>query len=152
MRLDLADTEKAGDDVGTVGWHLMATTRMADDPKHGVVDVNLRVHGTDNLDVASSSVFPTVGYSNPTLDHRRTDLSRLAGPPHRPSSDDQRITSTAPFLLVHRGVRFVVGLAACAQAARRDRKSTSARSDTPWPTARSIEQIGKLAVKLARDR
>jgi choline dehydrogenase-like flavoprotein len=45
----------------------MGTTRMATDPKHGVVDADLRVHGVDNLYVASSSVFPTVGYSNPTL-------------------------------------------------------------------------------------
>jgi choline dehydrogenase-like flavoprotein len=32
-----------------------------------VVDANCRVHGTDNLFVASSSVFPTGGYANPTL-------------------------------------------------------------------------------------
>ena len=40
---------------------------MASDPKQGVVDADLHVHGIDNLYVASSSVFPTVGYSNPTL-------------------------------------------------------------------------------------
>ncbi|WP_017300147.1 GMC oxidoreductase [Nodosilinea nodulosa] len=47
--------------------HLMGTTRMHDDPKQGVVDANCRVHGLSNLYVAGSSVFPTGGYSNPTL-------------------------------------------------------------------------------------
>jgi choline dehydrogenase-like flavoprotein len=49
------------------GHHHMGTTRMADDPKAGVVDRNCRVHGIDNLYVAGSSVFPTAGYANPTL-------------------------------------------------------------------------------------
>lgn len=49
------------------GMHHMGTTRMSADPADGVVDANCRVHGTDNLFVASSSVFPTAGYANPTL-------------------------------------------------------------------------------------
>jgi choline dehydrogenase-like flavoprotein len=32
-----------------------------------VVDAQCRVHGTDNLYVAGSSVFPSGGYANPTL-------------------------------------------------------------------------------------
>jgi choline dehydrogenase-like flavoprotein len=36
-------------------------------PEHGVVDENSRVHGTSNLFVAGSSVFPSGGYANPTL-------------------------------------------------------------------------------------
>jgi len=48
------------------GNHHMGTTRMSDDPKRGVVDSNCRVHGVDNLYVAGSSVFPTVGAANPT--------------------------------------------------------------------------------------
>ena len=48
------------------GWHFMGTTRMHDDPKQGVVDANCQVHGLANLYIASSSVFPTVGYANPT--------------------------------------------------------------------------------------
>ena len=47
--------------------HHMGTTRMAEDPKRGVVDANSRVHGIDNLYVAGSSVFPTGSYVNPTL-------------------------------------------------------------------------------------
>lgn len=47
--------------------HHMGTTRMADDPKAGVVDRDCRVHSVDNLYVASSSVFPTGGHANPTL-------------------------------------------------------------------------------------
>jgi choline dehydrogenase-like flavoprotein len=47
--------------------HHMGTTRMSDDPREGVVDRNTRVHGVGNLFIAGSSVFPTVGYANPTL-------------------------------------------------------------------------------------
>jgi choline dehydrogenase-like flavoprotein len=49
------------------GPHHMGTTRMAADPKHGVVDGHCRVHSSDNLYVAGSSVFATGGYANPTL-------------------------------------------------------------------------------------
>jgi choline dehydrogenase-like flavoprotein len=47
--------------------HHLGTTRMSTDPKRGVVDVNCRVHGVDNLYVTGSSVFPTAGHANPTL-------------------------------------------------------------------------------------
>ena len=47
--------------------HHMGTTRMHADPKQGVVDAECRVHSTSNLYIASSSVFPTGGYANPTL-------------------------------------------------------------------------------------
>ena len=40
---------------------------MADDPAQGVVDADCRVHGTPNLFVAGSAVFPTGGQANPTL-------------------------------------------------------------------------------------
>jgi choline dehydrogenase-like flavoprotein len=49
------------------GKHPSGTTRMHDDPKMGVVDKNCQIHGTDNLFIAGSSVFPTAGYVNPTL-------------------------------------------------------------------------------------
>ena len=52
-----------------VGWqyHHFGGTRMSLDPKKGVVDTNCRVHGTRNLFVAGSSVFPTSGHANPTM-------------------------------------------------------------------------------------
>jgi choline dehydrogenase-like flavoprotein len=49
------------------GNHHMGTTRMADNPKKGVVDRNCQVHGIENMYVAGSSVFSTSGYVNPTL-------------------------------------------------------------------------------------
>lgn len=49
------------------GAHHMGTTRMHDDPRQGVVDRDARVHGTENLYIAGSSVFPTGGAANPTL-------------------------------------------------------------------------------------
>lgn len=48
-------------------YHYIGTTRMADDPREGVVDRNCAVHGMKNLFVAGSSVFPTGGHTNPTL-------------------------------------------------------------------------------------
>ena len=47
--------------------HHMGTTRMSDDPRKGVVNRDSRLHDVDNLYVAGSSVFPTVGCANPTL-------------------------------------------------------------------------------------
>jgi choline dehydrogenase-like flavoprotein len=47
--------------------HHMGTTRMHESPTQGVVDAQGRVHGVANLFIASSSVFPTGGYANPTL-------------------------------------------------------------------------------------
>jgi choline dehydrogenase-like flavoprotein len=49
------------------GNHHLGTTRMHDDPKQGVVNADGQVHGVSNLYVAGSSVFPTYGASNPTL-------------------------------------------------------------------------------------
>jgi choline dehydrogenase-like flavoprotein len=45
----------------------MGTTRMGTDPATSVVDPECRIHGMDNLWIAGSSVFPTGGWSNPTL-------------------------------------------------------------------------------------
>lgn len=47
--------------------HHAGTTRMHPTPELGVVDGDLRVHGTANLWVAGASVFPTSGMANPTL-------------------------------------------------------------------------------------
>lgn len=48
------------------GLHHMSGMRMGVTPEHGVVDTDLRVHGTDNVHVCSAAVFPTSGSSNPT--------------------------------------------------------------------------------------
>jgi len=47
--------------------HNIGTTRMSNDPEHGVVDADCKVFGVDNLYVAGSSVFPTSSHANPTL-------------------------------------------------------------------------------------
>jgi choline dehydrogenase-like flavoprotein len=67
LRILLEQNESAwpADLIG--GYHLIGTTRMNDDPKHGVVDRDCRVHGMSNLYIAGSSVFPTAGSGNPTL-------------------------------------------------------------------------------------
>lgn len=49
------------------GNHQLGTTRMAADPKQGVVNADCRVHSVENLYIAGSSVFPTGGYTHPTL-------------------------------------------------------------------------------------
>jgi choline dehydrogenase-like flavoprotein len=52
---------------GSYGSHHMGTTRMSHDPRTGVVDANCLVHGVSNLYIAGSSVFPAVGFENPTF-------------------------------------------------------------------------------------
>jgi choline dehydrogenase-like flavoprotein len=54
-------------EMASVGSHHLGTTRMSSDPTEGVVDQQCRVHGTDNLYVASGSVFATSSYARPTL-------------------------------------------------------------------------------------
>ena len=49
------------------GYHQIGMTRMAENPKDGVVDHQSRVFGVDNLFVASASVFPVASQANPTL-------------------------------------------------------------------------------------
>ena len=41
--------------------------RMSATPADGVVDRDLRVHGSKNLYVAGAATFPTTGFANPTL-------------------------------------------------------------------------------------
>ena len=48
-------------------FHMMGGTRMGPDPGSSVVDENLRVHGIENLYIASCSTFPSGGSSNPTF-------------------------------------------------------------------------------------
>jgi choline dehydrogenase-like flavoprotein len=67
MNIFIPDSEETILDGAVGGYHHMGTARMHQDPKRGVVDGNARVHGVENLFIAGSSVFPSYGYSNPTL-------------------------------------------------------------------------------------
>lgn len=49
------------------GLHQVGTTRIADSPERGVVNRDLKVWGTQNVYVCSSSAFPTSGQANPTF-------------------------------------------------------------------------------------
>ena len=83
----MESTARWSENLGWYGHH-MGTTRMSESPKSGVVDANCCVHGIANLYIASSSVFPTCGFANPTLtilalalrlaDHIRTTALRTA--------------------------------------------------------------------------
>jgi choline dehydrogenase-like flavoprotein len=71
-RVDFSDFEIPDDPAELSGYvvdanHHMGTARMASDRSDGVVDCDTRVFGTANLYLASSAVFPTSGFSNPTL-------------------------------------------------------------------------------------
>jgi len=49
------------------GIHQSGTTRIAGSPEEGVIDHDLKVWGTKNVFVCSSSAFPTSGQANPTF-------------------------------------------------------------------------------------
>src|SRR5581483_4452413 len=70
-RLDYAvaepEREAAVLNQATDGYHQIGTARMSADPAAGVVDRDCRVHGTANLFVASSAIFPSSSQANPTL-------------------------------------------------------------------------------------
>ena len=52
---------------GAYGGHHLGTARMGDDPRTSVVDAQCRVHGVENLFIASAATFPTSSQANPTL-------------------------------------------------------------------------------------
>jgi hypothetical protein len=63
-----SNPELPGPDADYVtSYHHMCTTRMADHPRKGVVDRNLKVFETDNLYIGGSSVFSTGGHTPPTF-------------------------------------------------------------------------------------
>jgi choline dehydrogenase-like flavoprotein len=54
-------------DQASGGSHQVGTARMSESANHGVVNRNCRVHGSPNLFLAGSAVFPSSGQANPTL-------------------------------------------------------------------------------------
>jgi choline dehydrogenase-like flavoprotein len=52
---------------GAYGGHHIGTTRMGFSPRTSVVNSDCRVHGIENLYIASASTFPTSSQANPTL-------------------------------------------------------------------------------------
>jgi len=63
----LAGRDPAFLDDAVDSYHHMGGARMADRPTDGVVDRDLKVHGTRNLYVAGAAVFPSASFANPTL-------------------------------------------------------------------------------------
>jgi choline dehydrogenase-like flavoprotein len=63
VKQDFEEWKEALSDV----CHHMGGARMSKTPENGVVDTELNVWGYSNLRILSSSVFPTVSHSNPTL-------------------------------------------------------------------------------------
>ena len=53
--------------ISPQGGHHLGTTRMSSSPKRGVVNQDCQIHDIANLYIASSSVFTTSSYANPTL-------------------------------------------------------------------------------------
>ncbi len=68
-RLDYSPEDVAAKALseGAYGGHHLGATRMAVDPRQGVVDTDCRVHGVSDLYIASGSVLPTSSQANPTL-------------------------------------------------------------------------------------
>ncbi|NYE62152.1 choline dehydrogenase-like flavoprotein [Duganella sp. 1224] len=68
-RLDYDDEQLRARLAGSVplGGHHIGTARMADSPRHGVVDTHCALFQCPNLYLASAAVFPTSSHANPTL-------------------------------------------------------------------------------------
>ncbi|MBW4660926.1 MAG: GMC family oxidoreductase, partial [Drouetiella hepatica Uher 2000/2452] len=64
---DWLDTREGWQSNFTDRAHPIGTTRIAENPREGVVNSSCQVHGVEGLFVAGSSVFPTAGHANPTL-------------------------------------------------------------------------------------
>lgn len=67
MRLLKEREDRIFGDQLSFGHHHSGTTRMSASEQEGVVDSAQKVFGTNNLFVAGSSVFPTIGHVPPTL-------------------------------------------------------------------------------------
>lgn len=67
MNIELDQIFNSWPDFTHGGNHHMGTTRMVDNEKKGVVDKNCKVFNIENLYIAGSSIFPTYGHANPTL-------------------------------------------------------------------------------------
>lgn len=54
----------------SISWradHSACTCRMSEDPKKGVTDKNMKMHGVDNIYICSNAAFTSTGAINPTL-------------------------------------------------------------------------------------
>ena len=51
----------------TIGFHLLGTCRMGDDPRTSVVDRYHRAHDVRNLFICDGSIFVTGGRGQPTM-------------------------------------------------------------------------------------
>ena len=86
-------------------YHQTGGTAMSEHPSGGVADPQLRVHGVDNLFLASCSVFPSAGSANPTFtllaltvrlaDHLRALLAADAGSLHVNIPEEVECPTTA---------------------------------------------------------
>jgi choline dehydrogenase-like flavoprotein len=83
-------------------YHPAGTTRMAASPDEGVVDCNLRVFGTQNVHVLSTSAFPSLGAANPTFTLMLLAM-RLAG--HLARRPGRPLHKTESFARDHSSVR-----------------------------------------------
>jgi len=64
---DPANLEYEMTRYGAYGGHHIGTARMGINSNSSVVDANCKVHGIDNLHIASAAVFTTSSQANPTL-------------------------------------------------------------------------------------
>jgi choline dehydrogenase-like flavoprotein len=64
---DPASVEAEMTRYGAYGGHHLGTARMGSDARCSVVNADCRVHGVDNLYIASAATFPTSSQANPTL-------------------------------------------------------------------------------------
>lgn len=67
LKFDPESVELEATRYGAYGGHHIGTTRMGHSTRDSVVNSDCRIHSTDNLYIASASIFPTSSQANPTL-------------------------------------------------------------------------------------
>jgi len=67
LEFDAKKLEEGVSSALPVGGHHIGSTRMGTSDSNSIVNSDGRVHGVENLFIASSSVFTTNGHANPTL-------------------------------------------------------------------------------------
>ncbi len=90
--IDFQIDQSRGSRIGVRADHVTGTCRMSRHDTDGVVDPDLRVHGTDNVWVCSNAVIPSPGAANPTITLAALALRLIAQFAHATAGSTKPLT------------------------------------------------------------